>query len=125
MSYEKSDYVFAMDALDCDVVSVEEYDGEKYVHFSGYVWTNGDPEDKPYRILEYVWNRVPMSTYLAHPDWGSDEFNEYENDSHHCYIEDLSEAEYVDAMNHWFNNRRPKPISKITADTPCGDYILM
>lgn len=104
--------------MDKTLISIEMIDGVKHVHYLGYGYYNGEPKDKPYRWVEYVFLMVSMTEVLAYgglAKWEGDY-----SDSVKQYIRDLSEKEYDELEEH-------KEISydDITADTPCGLYYLI
>lgn len=90
--------------------------GVKYINFIGYGYCCGEPDDKPYRWVEYTGLTCLMNDALKYgiAQWESD---------HQClvnqYIKDLSEEEYNSIERH--------PIleaNTITEDLPCGLYYI-
>lgn len=104
---------------DKTLVTIELIDGEKYIHYSGYGYYNGEPVDKPYRWVDYTFLMCPLATALT---YGVKEYEADYQDSVKQYVSDLSEAEYKDIMRE-----EKYPVlsgEDISANTPCGTYWL-
>ncbi len=111
--------------LDCDYYSVEESGGEKVVHIDGHFYLAGDScTDNPeeiYRHVSVCGFEIPMEKFLSMDTenlWDiASEYNQY--------IQDLTEEQVIEEMQHYFNGKpgTPLPYGALTMDTPCGDYI--
>lgn len=111
--------------LDCDYYSIEEVSGEKMVHIDGHYYCAGNScTDNPseiYRHVSVVWLFFPLADFLKmDKDTIWDMASSYTQ-----YIDDLTEEQVKDEMQHYFNGKPGSvlPYSALTMDTPCGDYI--
>ena len=110
------------DYCDETIFSVFIGDDEmKYIHFFGYGYYTGTPEDKPYRFLEYTFFIAPLSDVLKE---GVSEYESKHSDQFKQYITDCDEKELVNFYEHYDSGKKPKEINKLTSDTECGCYIL-
>ena len=110
-----------------DLFSIEEQDGQKVVHLSGYAFkseANPGTPDKDWRLIEYTFCTVPLSEFRknyreqGHPyvDSLQEEVKQYEKD--------MAEAEIIETFEHYFGGRRGELLdfSCIRENTPCGNY---
>lgn len=106
---------------DRTLFSVIKNENEKLVHFWGYGYYAGSPDDKPYRFVEYTFFIAPLSDVLK------EGFSEYEgnySDGFKQYITDCDEKEFVNIVEHYDDGNSPIEIQNITEDIPCGCYIF-
>lgn len=106
--------------MDKDIISIETINGEKNIHFLGYAYFVGEPEDKPYRWVEIVGGVKTMHDFLS-PN-AEDIGLQFINDNKQ-YIREISEVEYDDIEN--INNVISSiQLTEITFDTPDGIYLV-
>ena len=109
------------DYLDRTIFSVFlDENGDKMVHFLGYGYYTGEPDNKPYRFIEYAFFIAPLSNVLK------EGFSEYEgehSDQFKQYITDCDEKELVSFYEHYDSGKKPKEINELMLNTECGCYI--
>lgn len=105
------------------VFAIEEEDGLKYCHFSGYGYYAGTEivPGKPYRFVEYTFCYAPLEEVIR---FGFSECESYYGPESKQYVTDCTEKEMYDIYKHYDNGSAPKELSEITMETPCGCYIL-
>lgn len=104
-----------------DIYEIYDIDGEKWIHFLGYVYYTEPARDgKDFRILEYCGFECKLAEYIAEPD-----IYEYYASEVTTYIEDATEEEALEAVNTWIDGQPPTPLDlgMVTMETPCGQYI--
>ena len=95
-------------------------DGERFVHVCGYGYYVGEPEDKPYRILDYCGLIAPLGDVIK---MGLEEFEEKYGPEVNQYIKNVSLAELCRIYTHYDNGNAPIPISELDLNTPDGCYL--
>lgn len=105
---------------------IVEIDGkQKVAHILAEVFYNGsdnENEDKDYRVMEFTWQMFSPEQIRELGDGLLD--NLYQNGGQ-CYLGDLTEAESQEFCETYFNGESGSTeldISKVTDNTPCGDY---
>ena len=103
--------------LEDTLISIEMIDGVKYIHYSGFGYCVGDPEDKPYRWVDYTWLMCPLKEAL---EYGIGKWEEDNQEFVKQYIEDLSEEE----INNIFQRHNYDVLneSEIDENISCGIY---
>ena len=101
---------------------IEEYNGQKEIHFSGNVYFNdADETDKRFRLAEWtgLYLTVDNLKWLLEEDM----FLEYINEKV-AYLTDLTEDEAMATCQEYFGGTpgTELDIGLIDEDTPCGDY---
>lgn len=99
------------------LIIIEMIGDEKYIHYSGYAYYAGNPQDKPYRWIDYTFLMCPLSKAI---DYGIKEYESDYQDDVQQYISDLTEFEYDEIVNdekHIILNAED-----ITQDIACGTY---
>lgn len=102
---------------DKTLVIIDIFDGEKCICYSGYGYFAGEPEDKPYRWVDYTFFICPLSDAIA---YGIKEYETDCQDSIKQYVSDLTETEYNAIIN-----AKPYTIlnaENVTQDIACGTY---
>lgn len=101
---------------DRTLISIEDVNGIKYIHFLGYGYFAGEMSDKPYRWVEYTGLISPISEVIK---VGATRWEAENGPKTKQYIEDLTESEF-DTMCG-YPVIAPK---EITEEIPCGLYYL-
>ena len=98
-------------AMDYDFYAVEEDDGEKYVHYLGWMWFDSENYDEPrWRNDQPSWCYVPVSEY------GSEKLqNEVAICTQYTYDE-------IDDVDEWTESPTHLPLRDVDESTPCGYY---
>ena len=103
--------------LEKTLISIEMIDGVKYIHYSGFGYHSGWPEDKPYRWVDYTGLMCPLKEALEYGicKWEADN-QEFVTQ----YMEDLSEEE----MDNFFKENHYDVLkeSEIDENIGCGIY---
>lgn len=96
-------------------------DGTKYVHFLGYGYYMGEPDDMPYRMVEYTGFVIPLKVALK---YGVLKFEGEFSDQYKQYIGDYSEEELQAIYRGYDNGHAPEKIKlcDISMTTPDGMY---
>jgi hypothetical protein len=128
---------------ECELFSVIEEDGKKYVHVHGFIWEasgerdwkdreHGDgrtnEKDGFWVLTEYARYLIPIKEFIEkvkNPDYCFEVGTKYQQ-----YDYDCTTKEMVEFMNTYFfdcegghgANAR-LPYAEVTVDTPCGDYV--
>lgn len=107
------------DYLDKTIFSIFlDVNGNKLIHFWGYGYYTGSPDDKPYRFIEYTFFIAPLFDVLK------EGFSNYESeysDQFKQYITDCDEKELIDYYKNY--GLDIKEINELTTNTECGCYI--
>ena len=113
-----------------DFFEIYEQDGEKWISFSGYIYTEGEPgtdengeydENLIYRVVEYGGGMdFPLEEYLNMSQDDRDyAYDIRDND----YIGDVDEAEALETANNWYGvGIEIKKSPGLTMDIPIGKY---
>lgn len=111
--------------MDCDFFTIFEQDGEKYIHWNGYIyWCECGIEDgTPYRIVEYAFNMVSVKEWIANGKYKSNECNEYFNSNCRIYIEDCDADKAIEVINRYYNGNPPTIAYDEIENLPVGNYI--
>lgn len=96
-------------------------DGTRYVHFLGYGYYVGEPDDIPYRIVEYTGFVVSLKEALK---YGILKFEGEFSDQYKQYISDCSEEALQAIYRGYDKGHAPKKIKlcDISMATPDGMY---
>lgn len=96
-------------------------DGTKYVHFLGYGYYVGEPDDMPYRIVEYTGFVIPLKVALK---CGILKFEAEFGDQYKQYVIDCSEKELHTIYRQYDNGHAPEKIKlcDVSMATPDGMY---
>lgn len=106
-----------------DFYSVYEENGKKYVNLCGWL-----DNDFGWRITEVSAYRIPLEEFIenfAKDEWDYVQENLYANAKQYG-PDEISRTEALDICNHWWGGTGPNArlhFSKLTMDTPCGNYI--
>ena len=124
---------------ECELFSIIEENGKKYVHVHAFVWEasgerdwkdreHGDgrtnEKDGFWVLTEYAGYIVPIEKFIEKikdPDYCFEEGVNYEQYDYDCTTKEMAKL-----LNEYFNGHGPNARlsrSEITVDTPCGDYI--
>lgn len=129
---------------DCELFSIIEEDGKKYIHVHGFVWDASgerdwedeyDDEDDEecvrtnekdgyWVITEYSGYILPIEKFIEkkkNPDYAFEVGTRYQQ-----YEDDCTAKEMVEILNTYFNGHGANArlsYKDVTLDTPCGDYI--
>ena len=126
---------------DCELFSIFEEDGKKYVRIEGYAWNaNGERDWKDYNeeygtrhsnerngfwvLTEYSDFEMPIEEFIAHkddPDYFFEEGSECQQ-----YEGGYTAKEIVETLNSYFEGHGPVArvlYTEVTLDTPCGAYV--
>lgn len=103
--------------LENTLISIEMIYGVKYIHYLGFGYSNGEPEDKPYRWVNYISLLCPLNEALEYgiSKWEADK-QEFATQS----IEDLSSEEIEEIFEK--NNYDILEESEIDENISCGMY---
>lgn len=103
--------------LENTLILIEMICGVKYIHYFGFGYYNGEPNDKPYRWVDYISLLCPLKEALEYgiSKWESDK-QEFATQ----YIEDLSGEEIEDIFEQ--NNYDILEESEIDENICCGMY---
>lgn len=99
------------------LIVIETIGGIKYIHYMGYGYYNGEPQNKPYRWVDYTFLMCPLSEALKN---GIDNWEAEHQEFVKQYIQDLSEDEMKDVLD--MENHKTLVIDDVTEDTLCGTY---
>lgn len=102
------------------IFAIETGTERKFVHFLGYAYYAGDPEDKPYRFVEYCFHYVPLDEVLSK---GLRAAEIDDSDLIKQYIKEISLDEVFDIYKH-YDQGSPVQILQGFKDAPDGIYIL-
>ena len=106
--------------LGASIVSIElDTCDEKVVHFYADSY-EGDETGKPYRFVEYNFGYIPLNDILKKGMPDGDWYSELKQ-----YIADCTETELDEFYEHYYNIKTPKIVENLTADMPCGYYIIL
>lgn len=96
-------------------------DGTRYVHFLGYGYYVGEPDDMPYRIVEYTGFVIPLKVALK---CGILKFEAEFGDQYKQYVIDCSEKELHTIYRQYDNGHAPEEIKlcDVSMATPDGMY---
>jgi hypothetical protein len=103
--------------LENTLISIEIIDGVKYIHYSGFGYYNGEPNDKPYRWVDYTWLMCPLKEAL---EYGISKWEEDNQEFVTQYIEDLSGYEIERIFEH--HNHDILKENEINENINCGIY---
>lgn len=126
---------------ECNLFSIIEEGGKKYVHVHGFVWdasgerdwkdhnkdygtVNSNKRNGFWTLTEYSGYFVPIEQFIEKikdPDYCFEEGVKYQQ-----YEYDCTKKEMLETLNEYFMGHGPNArLSRfeITVDTPCGDYI--
>lgn len=100
--------------------NVEYIEGEKFVHYNGYVYRTEPNEDgEEWRAIEFAWAYAPVAPTLAAGKTMRDAVDAIlEAAEHKQYIYDLDELE----AESYRSDAVLLPLQNVTVDTPCGWY---
>ena len=79
--------------LEDTLISIEMIDGVKHIHYHGFGYYNGEPNEKPYRWVGYVGLSCPLKDALKYG------LSKWEGDNQEFvtqYIEDLTRCQNAD-----------------------------
>lgn len=113
------------DIIDCDLYSIEMYNGKKVIHVNGYFYDSCDDEENPIRHVEACWCYMDIEELMRIADEDKQDMIDETFSLCNQYIDDLTEERAQNILDHYFNGNPPERLlySDITLDTPCGDYI--
>lgn len=96
-------------------------DGTRYVHFLGYGYYVGEPDDMPYRIVEYTGFVIPLKVALK---CGILKLETEFGDQYKQYVIDCSEKELHTIYLQYDNGHAPEKIKlcDVSMATPDGMY---
>ena len=103
--------------LENTLISIVMIDGVKYIHYSGFGYCAGAPEDKPYRWVDYTWLMCPLKEAL---EYGISKWEEDNQEFVKQYIEDLSEEEIDNIFKRHHHDVLNE--SEIDENISCGMY---
>lgn len=103
--------------LENTLISIEMIDGVKYIHYSGFGYYSGSPEDKPYLWVDYTWLMCPLKEAL---EYGISKWEEDNQEFVTQYIEDLSGAEIDEIFEK--NDYDILEENQIDENISCGTY---
>ena len=84
--------------LDFGIVETDYY-GETTMHIDGYVYYVGEPNDRPYRHVQFCGCYIPMNKL------NDEEFiSLYESEECKQYIEDIDESKAKEIIEWYLNN---------------------
>ena len=111
------------DVLENTIIGIEDWDGEKSIHYYAYSYCSDNGAPDSYRFVEYTFFIETLAKALQYG------IKQYESDYQEevkQYIEDCKEDELIRFYEHYDNGEAPAPIlvSEITMGTPYGMYIL-
>lgn len=109
------------DYEDRTLFSIIENGNEKLVHFWGYGYYAGSPDNRPYRFVEYTFFIATLSDVLKE---GFFEYESSHSDKFKQYITDCDEKELIDIVEHYDDGNSPIEVQNITEDISCGCYII-
>lgn len=95
----------------------------KIIKYLGYGYYGGDPDEKPYRFVEYCFFEVPLKDVLPDiVDYENQNGSEYKQ-----YIEECDEKELFEFYTEYDNGNAPTLIQSkdINENTPDGCYIIL
>ena len=103
--------------LENTLISIEMIDGVKHIHYSGFGYYNGEPNDKPYRWVDYTWLICPLKEAL---EYGISKWEADNQEFVKQYIEDLSGEE----MENFFEENYYDILeeNEIDENISCGIY---
>lgn len=110
---------------DCDIYSVYEKEGEKFIHIDGFFfYRDASEDDYQYGIVEPCFMEYPLGEFIekynSQEEWYDIawcEAKQYEGD-----IKTKDDVEK--AFSEYGDGKEPIPmlLSALTPDTPCGVY---
>lgn len=111
------------DVLENTIIGIEDWDGEKSIHYYAYSYCADDGAPDSYRLVEYTFFIETLAKVLQYG------IKQYESDYQEevkQYIEDCTEGELIRLYEHYDKGEAPVHIwiSEITMETPYGMYIL-
>ena len=111
------------DILENTIIGIEDWDGEKSIHYYAYSYCSDNGAPDSFRFVEYTYFIETLAKALQYV------IKQYESDHQEevkQYVEDCTEDELVRFYKHYDKGEAPTPIwvSEITEKTPYGMYIL-
>ena len=103
--------------LENTLISIEMIDGIKYIHYFGFGYYLGWPEQKPYRWVDYTGLVFPLNEVL---ECGISNWEEDNQELVIQYIEDLSGEEIERIFEH--HNHDILEENEIDENISCGTY---
>lgn len=132
---ERPMYLKRENNLENLIISIEENNGIKYIHYMGYGYEAGANDENditPYRFVDYTGLIHPLDDVLRYlsPQTGQRGILAWEIDNQEfCkqYIDDYSFEDLNAVYSSYDNGKQPKRIfiEDLTINTPCGIYILL
>ena len=110
--------------IDNTIVEITDGDEGKKVKIYAYGYFAGDPEDKPYRLVEYSFF---FSSLKRIKESGLSTFESAYGQNHNQNIGEYSEQDIIFAYEHYNRGRMPKIIneSELSENTENGIYIVI
>lgn len=109
--------------FDKEFYSIERKYGAKYIHIWGYFYNSFEPEDRHYRLVEYIGFEERLEDFLR---WKDDK-DTYDKKQSACKqsIEDFACQEALNAMRTFYNGKPPARMSwdRLSMETPEGNYV--
>lgn len=108
---------------ECTIFYIEEAEGKRWVHYMGYGYYAGEPENQPYRLLEYTHCTGELSHVLS---VGLKKYEEEYAPECKQYIANCDYTMLKSVYQMYDCGNAPKQIKaeNIDIDTPCGCYVL-
>lgn len=104
---------------DSDYYKIYMYSKEKWIRVECYYYDNGiDDGNGTSREEQYSGFDVSLKEFL------SDEFDYdvFQEQLTH-YVDDIEYTEAERRMTEWYGDYKPLPYSRLTMETPCGNYV--
>lgn len=112
------------DCLDKTIFDIfTDKNGNKLLRYLAYGYYVGEPEDKPYRFVEYDFFVKPISDIVKAKKRSVYEYESEYSDQIKCYITDCNEKELINFYKDYGSDVRIKEVNELTMDTECGCYI--
>lgn len=110
-----------IDYCDKIIFSIEQRDNKKYIHILGYGYHVGEPEDYPYRWLEYTGLIFPLNELTIN-------INKIEKIYGHKVKQYIEDVDTYNSLKSIINNDYKAVAVKesdISTDMECGMYMLV
>ena len=111
------------DILENTIIGIEDWDGEKSIHYYAYSYCSDNGAPDSFRFVEYTYFIETLAKALQ---YGIKQYESDHQEEVKQYVEDCTEDELVRFYKHYDKGEAPVHIwvSEITMETPFGMYIL-
>ena len=111
------------DILENTIIGIEDWDGEKSIHYYAYSYCSDNGAPDSFRFVEYTYFIETLAKALQ---YGIKQYESDHQEEVKQYVEDCTEDELVRFYKHYDKGEAPVHIwvSEITMETPYGMYIL-